>query len=354
MKCGVSKKLLLALAMFGAVNMTSAQIQWRLSVKYFTDSFGNLPAPGNGIGSRAELTNHLKAANALLRESGRGYQLVLAEVVDLRGLSQWFDLPARSEANKQALEAAAIGNPTLYLWRAGSINVYINNSSSGICSFPGSGSLIFLGQSLPGGAINASSLFHEIGHFFNLCHTHGCPCGDCGSDFDCDAGLRSDEIPDTLQDNACWDNQDRVAINNFTGRRYDQLNDAQRAEVDAVFFNIMSYHPTRDRLTPDQLDRMTDTSNGDRINVANGRTWFVDRNCSGLFRNGSSQCGSFSGPFTELTDGVNSAQGGDTVLIRAGSYFVPQMMNTINKPITLRASRGNVTIDRRLDLGTGP
>ncbi|HXJ57005.1 MAG TPA: M43 family zinc metalloprotease [Verrucomicrobiae bacterium] len=352
----MASTLLIALAIFGAVNTAPAQLQWRLSAKYFSDAFGNLPTAGQGLGSRVELTNHVNAANALLQRAGRGYQIVLTEVVTLRGLSQWFDLDARSQANKQALETEAVGNPSLYLWRPEAINVYINDSSSGYCSGPSSGNLIFLGQQQAGGSNGVPTLLHEIGHFFNLCHTHGCQCGDCGPDFDCDAGTRSDEVPDTLQDSACWI-RDQVAVNNFNGRHYDQLNDGQRAEVDLTYQNVMSYHADTALpdylLTEDQLDRMTDASNGDRINVANGRTWFVDDKCIGLFRNGTSQCGTFSGPFSELPDGISSAQTGDILLMRTGTYTVRPNV-PITKPMTLRASRGAATIfGLVVDLGGG-
>jgi hypothetical protein len=77
--------------------------------------------------------------------------------------------------------------------------------------------------------------------------------------------------------------------------------------------------------------------------VRTGRTWFVDRNCGAISRSGSSQCGPFSGPFAFARDGLNRAQAEDIVLIRAGNYSEPIPM-TINQHVTLRASRGNVSI----------
>jgi hypothetical protein len=42
-----------------------------------------------------------------------------------------------------------------------------------------------------------------------------------------------------------------------------------------------------------------------------------------------------------VSDGVRSAQGDDIVLVRAGNYNEPM---TITNHVTLRASRGNVSI----------
>jgi hypothetical protein len=107
----------------------------------------------------------------------------------------------------------------------------------------------------------------------------------------------------------------------------------------------MSYHDpnNRNRLTPDQLDRMTDTSNGGRNNVATGYTRFVDHTCTTFpgFANGSSSCSLFGGPYHTVGDGINHANPGDIVMLRPGNYNEPM---TISKPLTLRATRGNATI----------
>src|SRR5258708_37022862 len=103
----------------------------------------------------------------------------------------------------------------------------------------------------------------------------------------------------------------------------------------------MSYHDpnNRNRLTPDQLDRMTDTSNGGRNNVATGFTRFVDQNCSSPFADGSSACYFFGGPYHSVGGGINNANAGDIVLIRPGNFKGPK---TNSKRLTLPATRANV------------
>ncbi len=105
----------------------------------------------------------------------------------------------------------------------------------------------------------------------------------------------------------------------------------------------MSYHDpnNRNRLTPDQLDRMTDTSNGGRNNVATGFTRFVDHTSGCIFPNGSSGCSFLGGPYHSVGDGINAANPGDIVMVRPGNYNEPM---TISKPLTLRATRGDATI----------
>ena len=146
---------------------------------------------------------------------------------------------------------------------------------------------------------------------------------------------------DTLPDHECW-NQDQIGTFNF-GLPYASLIGFQQGRVDDVFFNLMSYHnpDNRNRLTPDQLDHMTDTSNGSRANVASGRTVWVDHNNGCLLPNGDRTCGIFGGPFTQVADGVNSAFPGAVVLIRTGNT---NERITINKRLLLGATRGWVTI----------
>jgi hypothetical protein len=332
----VSSVLLLCLLFAGSA---SGQLRWRISVKLILDASGNPPAAGGGVGSVAEVNNHVAAANAFLERSGRGYQLDLTEIVNLSGVSQWFNTNARDASNKAALEAAAMGNTALYAWRNNAINIYINNSGSGVCSFPGSGNAVFLGNDQAGGTNGFPTLFHESGHFLNLCHTQGCNCGDCAGDGgSCDLGNESDGVADTLRDSTCW-TRDQIAQNNF-GATYNNLNAGQRNAVDYTYQNLMSYHTATALnnylLTSDQLDRMTDTSNGSRFNITNGRTRFADRNGSAIFQNGSSVF-----PYISVANGVSNANNGDIVLLRAGHYNEPMV---ISKPVTLRATRGEAVV----------
>lgn len=324
-----------------------AQIQWRISVKFILGASGQMPTNSNGFsGNSVNLTNrqavidNFNLANQLLDRTGRGFRFNLTEIQEVSGASGFFMLSARSEPNKVALEAVATSNATSraqFFWRDDAINVYINNTSSGICSFVGSGNIIFTGS-----ASYNTLILHECGHFFDLLHTHnseqyrnsnGTTCSStnlCG----CAQLIGGDDgIPDTVLDHQCWDRPALVAGNPG----------ASAFQIDNVWLNVMSYHLPQDRFTEDQMDRLTDTASIARRFVASGRTWFVDRNCGSIIRNGSSRCDAFSGPFGLVRDGLNNASSGDIVLIRAGNY---NERTTFSRPATLRASRGAVVLGR--------
>jgi hypothetical protein len=321
----------------------TAQIQWRISVKFILGSGNMMPTNSDGFDassvnliSRQAVIDNINFANQLLDRTGRGFRFNLTEIQDVTGAEGFFNASARSLANKEALEAAATANAASraqFFWRDDAINVYINNTSSGICSFVGQGNIVFTGS-----AAYDTLILHECGHFFDLFHTHnseqfrnangtactnGCSCAQLvGGD---------DGIADTVIDHECWDRPTLVANNPGAGA----------FQIDNVWLNVMSYHLPQDRFTDEQMDRLTDTASVARRFVATGRTWFVDRNCGSIIRNGSSRCDAFSGPFGLVRDGVNNAQSGDIVLIRAGNY---NERTTFNRPVTLRASRGAVVI----------
>jgi len=305
---------LLGLALISFPSTTEAQLRWRISVKFILDNNGKLPAYCGSSNPHDEVKDQIDLANQILDKLGRGYRLQLTEIVDLRGVSDWFNSDID---DKDDLEKEALANPLQYQWRNNAINVYINNDDdSGISSFPGKGNITILGRNP-----RKTTLFHEVGHFFNLYHTHqtGDSCGPEGDDC----------VADTIKDNKDWKKRQNIVDGNPG---------ANAAQVDAVWFNIMSYHSTRNRLTSDQLDRLTDASNGTRSHVATGKTIFVDGN--GV-ANGSP--GSSTNPYRSVQEGVSIANNGDIILVRTGIY---NERLTINKPVTLRASRGDVVIGR--------
>jgi hypothetical protein len=328
-----------------AASPLQAQIEFRVSAKFILDAGGNLPSNNGGFGAqRADVTNaaavqaQIDLANTILDRHCRGTRYRLTEVLNLSGVSQWFSVPARDSGNRNALESAAMANTALYAWRNDAINLYINNTSSAVCSFPGDHNLIFMGSRA------YTTLFvHEAGHFFNLSHTHQGESG-CADNCGCGATLTpgdSDNVGDTLPDHECW-GQDNIASWSFGGRNYSQLNAGEQYRVDNVFLNIMSYHLPQDRFTSDQLDRFADAANDPRSNVVTARTRFVDRNNGCALQNGSSSCGFlFGGPYSTVAGGVGGANSGDIVLIRPGLYNEP---GTYTKTVTFRATRGNATI----------
>ena len=317
------------LALLGCVSLAPAQIKMRVSVKFILGPFGEMPAGGNGTFDEfVDIANQVDAANQILRATGRGYEFEIQEITTVSGPATAFFNSPRED--KDDLEAAAEDDPPGFKWRDNAINMYVNNAQgSAICSLP-SDEVILFGQKS-----RDTSLFHESGHYFNLKHTHEgeqfygtdaqlCVVVDPVSPCSCAShvGGNDDAVDDTITDNECWTAADILANNPG----------ATALEVANVFNNMMSYHDTRDRLTSDQLDIWADAANGPRNNVVNASTRFVDLNGIGVV-----QLGSSAFPFLNMTDGVNNANPGDIVLIRAGNYNEPIR---ITKPVTLRASRG--------------
>jgi len=310
------------------------QLEWRVSVKFITTNNGIMPMNGGwgtDLTNEQAVINNINFANQILDKHGRGYRLRLTEIRRVIGWENFYDLPARNSGNKNALESAAKSNPAEFFWRDDAINVYINNTRSGICSIPPfGGDAIFIGSQA-----YDTLMLHEIGHFFDLFHTHNGESGcvdNCGCGETLEAG-DDDSVDDTLPDHECYSREQIAA-------RSPGATDLQ---IDNVWFNIMSYHPSLDRFTSSQLDRATDASNAARNQVATGRSWFVDRNAGCFAPNGHSHCHGLAGPFPNIAGGVNAANPGGIVLIRPGNYNEPQ---TITKAVTFRATRGTAVIGK--------
>jgi hypothetical protein len=328
-----------ALTLCVSPNDIAAQIDWRLSVKVVLRSNGTRE-PGGSLSTDAGIQAAVAGANDLIRKFGRGYQYRLTEIVDLPGQSSLLDQDCQVASSN--IIVGAQSNPTSYAWRNNAVNAYITRTSDTEgCAFNG---LLVLNYDTAHKVI-----VHEGGHFFGLNHTQGFRCGRCSDPLPigfppgtCSTIPGDDLIADTLPDLACWDRED--ISTNFFGRFYTNLLAGEKIRVDLTTSNIMSYRPAfRDVLTSGQLDRVADTSNTTRGNVATGTTWFVDRNNNCTGRTGSSSCttNGTAGPFQTVTTGVNNAGAGDIVLIRPGNYNEPM---TINKAITLRATRGDALI----------
>jgi hypothetical protein len=326
--------------LLGAV-AASAQIEWRVSVKFVLGPNDERPCCGN-YDSSENVTNRISEANVILRKQGRGYQYRLDEVITVAGISEWF---GRDRDQAHALEVAAEAAPTTYRWRFDAINVYINNwNGTAICSFPhdpsGENDIIFLGQ----GSF-VTSFAHEAGHYFDLHHTFDGEQNRNSDNTACDQscscvkliGGNQDFIDDTIGDHECWNTQNAIAQGNY-GVDYGAPG-SDDAAVDRLYSNIMSYRvAVREGFTDDQLDRMTDTSNSSRANVASGRTYFVAPFGDDINGNGSS-----TSRYRTLAKGISVAGGTDVVLLHGGTYDTAP---TLNQPMTLSATRGPVTLRR--------
>jgi hypothetical protein len=247
-------------------------------------------------------------------------------------VSHWFYAPIIRDV-RNAIRDAATADPVRWAWDHDAINVYILGSDGSGTAYD----MVLIGQDLS--SINTP--FHELGHFFNLDHTHS----GGGLSPDCVTGW-DDHVADTLEDNCgdcpggCWD-RDQIANWNFPTEcggpcDYVDLSTADQHRVDQVYYNLMSYRPRREVLTPGQLDRMTDHSNGAVHHVASGWTRFVDWRNDSILQNGSSIL-----PYQLVGTGLSHAASGDIVLIRRGTYDETM---TIDQDVTLRATMGDAVI----------
>jgi len=322
------------LILFLGAGPVQGQLEWRVSIKFILDATGNRPS--GSLDTEAEIRDQIDLGNEVLDATGRGFRLRLVEVLDVAGISQWYNADVSS--SKGFLNFEALSDPSLYRWNTTAINVYVNNDNSpGICSFPGDGSIILVGQGL-----RPTTIIHEIGHYLNLCHTQGCECGSCdsGETGECHTTPGNDFVPDTLPDLSCWTRND-ISQNAF-GTDYGFLGPENQVRVDRTFNNIMSYHGTRFILTSDQMDRMTDASNLFRDEVATGRTVFVDNTSDCLPQTGNLNCFlGFGGPLTNVLAGSTEASVGDILMIRGSTY---SETFTFAKPLTVRARKGNAVI----------
>ncbi len=330
-------------AMIPAESRAQGVITIRLSYKVVLN-----PADGTRPSALtdANLNTAVTAMNALYATYFRGYRFQVVEIInvggrnDTTGPSRWYNTNFFDNTNvngqtqgsiwKDQMEAAA-RSQAAYRWNNNAINLYLTNGiCGGICSFAHENdNIVIIGGC---SAANGSLQLHELGHYFNLYHTQGRPCGDCGAGQTgvCHTIPGDDEIADTLPDLACW-NQDNIARNRF-GRNYAQLNAGEQNLVDDVFMNVMSYHPNLVRLTEQQLDRWADTANGARAAVRDGQMIFVRP--GGPFGNGSS-----ASPLNGVVIGVVASQarpGNNILILRPGVYNERPRINT---PVTLRATR---------------
>jgi hypothetical protein len=316
----------------------------------------------------ADINTAVNAMNMLLQSYFRGYRVQLVEIIDIGGMgdttgpSRWYNTNFFANDGgemKNQMEAAA-GSDARYRWNANAINIYIvNGFCGGLCSFAHDNENIILvgGCSANSGAVQ----LHEIGHYFDLCHTQGCACG-CGPCGTCSVGTNcttpgDDGIADTLPDLACWGAND-IARNSF-GHFYIELTPDQQNQVDNVFQNLMSYHGTccsvggsQTRLTELQLDRWADIERAQpRVAVCDGLTLFVDPNgFTGRGFPGHSEY-----PYDKVEIAVQGAANYNgfpvILMLRPGAY---NEQFTISTPVTLRATRRGPAVIGSATAGAAP
>ena len=360
------KRILFLLGvLLAGVALARADITFRISVKAVLN-----PATGNRQSGVSDVTfsNTVAGMNAMLQSYDRGYsiQWVSNKLINVGGLGQFNTGPSQyysvdfvnnpnGDTLKDQFESNAVANAAIYGWDSSAVNIYVvqfGGANWNVCSFPGSQILLVNGVL---GYSAATTVLHEIGHYFNLSHTFNgrqnlnsdnSPCTNNCSCFKFIGG-GSDAVADTILDHDCWLNQDDIAQGNYA-MNYASITASRRAAVDRIWNNLMSYHGRQHSttlLTSDQLDRWTDSINSDRPTVRTGRTRFVDRANGCSSPTGSSACSVSGGPYPTVALGVTaaSAGGGEILLIRPGNYNEPQ---TNTKALTLRATRGDAFLGK--------
>lgn len=315
--------------------------------------------PANGARpstiSDAAIDAAIERMNQLQAPYFRGFRFRRVDAInnvggmgDSTGPSRWYSVNFFDEDNgdrwKDEMETAA-RNGSAYRWNDNAINLYfVDGICGGKCSFPTGDRIIVLGGC--DFSMDEAVQLHEIGHYFDLRHTHeGGSCCNRTQNPGCSHTFGDDGLEDTIDDIPCG-SQDDLAQHEF-GRSYASLTAAEQVLVDDTFFNIMSYHnktPTGQnvsRLTEQQLDQWTDTANRFRTAVTSARTRFVATSGGCINVDGNLNCrwnGSFfeGGPFSSVSSAVSAASVGDIVLIGPGAY---NQQFTITKAVTLRATR---------------
>lgn len=204
----------------------------------------------------SEIKEAIDLANRVLRRLDNRWELSLAEIIDVPGISQWFNIKSDE---KEKLEKAAKQNKSLYKWRDDHLNIYLSNGTwGGISSFP-KDEIIVISQSILGGGIG---WLHEIGHYLDLRHTHE-------SD-DKVIDTRTDSNPDDAMDSAKKLIQAKHKENMYKKAKKENWSEK---EISSILYNVMSYHyeeSSAERLadlTIMQLNRAYDCLKSKRKNV---------------------------------------------------------------------------------------
>ena len=328
------------LVLIGALSQSHAEIMVRISVKFILNTNGAYSTGGN-IGTNAGFQAEIDRGNPILAATGRAYKMQVVEYIGIQppapagsNATYWYNLDAR--LNRSTIENAAMADTVTWRWNPNALNIYVNNSSSGSCSFIGSGVSISLGKT-----VSVGTVLHEVGHFFNLSHTHALDYADNTDPpvFTYADLADGDGFAETARDNPNITTSNQLCVALFN-KVYTNATAGERAAVDSAYENVMSYH-NENALLPTQMDLWGRGANGARLFVCSGRMWFVANDGS----DGSTGDNAGS-PFATLVRGLSSVGGpDDVVLLRVGTYTSP-VGGQISTPCTVSATRGVVTILR--------
>lgn len=290
-----------------ASGFAQAYVDVRVSIKFILDAGGDRPAFGN-LNTDAEIDAEMDWANAILSGVKSEFRIREIQFVDLSGVSQWYSSSA-SVANRDNLRTAAQAAPVTYRWRTDAINIYINGAGgSAISDFPPTNNMILMNQSCGN---TPSCILHELGHSFDLLHTHqgGIP--------------NQDYCTDTLQDSSAWNNKDQASQANF-GLNFNQLSAGQQDQINLMWNNIMSYHTNEPqlRISPCQMNRTSSTNDSDRSWMLSKDPVYV-RDSFSLFPNGR-----WGSPYRTVEAAATSGTlNGNVMVLQQDAYLPPATVN---------------------------
>ncbi len=335
----------LLLALFCGTQV-HAEMVIRISVKFILgpadehpDNAGGIIGPtGVNLNSTQAIRDNVAVMNAILHKQAQGMSVALRNdtVYEVSGLGgSWFTENFRSSTARTAvydIATASAASKTTWKWHDDSVNIYINDSSSGYCSPVSDNKPVIVA----GAGAYQELLLHEMGHFFNLAHTHS---GDGDGVLPTGAWQDGDGLSETLADDADV-GDGATALANITAK-YPLATQKQREDL---AYNLMSYHQPQDRFVPQQRQIFLEAANADRAPMVAGRAYFIAS--TGL--NGNDGL-----TWAERKKNIGNAYtisttANDILLIETGSYnaATESLPLTLTKPMVLSAWRGAVNITR--------
>lgn len=313
----------------------------RVSFKIIVSPYIGTNPPG--INAPA-IESEMAEVNRLLQSTKSGMLFDLVEVETVGGVQdsvsiKFYDVSVG--VRRGELEIAAEQDPVKYKWREDCINVYINGATlgrPGACSFPTftQDEVVFLSSE----GLVATTILHEIGHFFHLIHTHQGQSPDS-----CDGytggGLpgSADLIDDTLDDFSCWDSIDSMSMYHFSQAFNDISDPASQKLLLESYHNIMSYHQDEQYLTADQMKRWHDKIwvHTSRQDVVTGFPRYVDKASPCTL--GCSCSGRPYDAYADMDcaiDATVSSQD-DVIIVAPGTYDLTT--KTINSPLLMISTK---------------
>ena len=228
-----------------------------------------------------------------------------------------FNVP-NVQANRDALRQV---NPV-----ANTINVYFTNLA-GLCgqstftNDSDQGVLMDIGCA--GNAANPSTFAHEIGHYFDLYHTHEDVFGvECPSGNNCSSA--GDRLCDTPADPGLIDHTTNPPTSRVNASCVYDNSAATPANCDTTPYdpptrNLMSYSRAacRSEFTPNQISKVLQRLHnaGNRKNLINSGKFYVDPQAS----NFNTQC-TPSAPCRTVAKAVSAAQNGAFIFLKPGVH----------------------------------